>query len=825
MSVTAVSIYVNISIFLIFSICWLYIISFYPMQLMNQFNDFLRPHADYAGRNRLLKGVFSIVAILLCQLLLNHIAWGQDFDALMGDAHFPWHITANELNFDETNQVYIATGNVVISKMDKKIVADQVYFDHKKMTATATGHVVMTVDQDIITADQLEIDLNTEQGSLQNGSFFLHKENFHIRGNQILKTGPDSYQADKASLTTCDGKTPAWKITGRNLNITIEGYGYAQHAVFWIKNVPVFYTPFIAFPVKSKRQTGLLPPQMGISSRKGYYYNQPLFWAINDHMDATFYDHYMQERGNKLGAELRYIAGPQTRGALMLDYFEDHKVDDGEGSNSEDWGYDDSLDESDGRDSDILRPNRDRYWLRMKHDQRLPWQFSAKLDLDVVSDQDYLKEFKSGYSGYTDTDDYFNDEFYRDLDDYNDAVRLNRLNISRNWSRFNLNSEFRWFDNVISRQQDERDTTVQRLPFVRLDAPKQQLSNSPFYFNMRNEYTHFYRQDTNTPNRVLEDHRFDIYPRVFLPLDWKNYGTIEPSMGYRATAWQVIDEEEPLEDHDDQDRHFRQLPDYRVDLSTEFYRIFNTQSDSIDRVKHTVRPRFIYTYVPEEDQSDLPNFDVIDRIEKENILTYSLTNLITYRSNRGSKSQNNAAAKRPKYHYQQVLRLFLEQSYDFNEAAEDDPAEWQNTKTQEPFSPVYGRLELTPEAYVSLLADGEWSPYDSAMISHSVAANLWDNRGDRLTVEHRYQDEIDHLNQEGIESIYAKLGLTVNQTLSFTAEYEKDLYADKEILASLGGLYKAQCWSFRLTFTREDDDEKIEFMIGLHGLGEFESGL
>lgn len=256
--------------------------------------------------------ILILGSIVICLQLFSCPALGQDLDTLMGDAHFPWHITADELNFDEADQVYVATGNVVISKMDKKIIADRVYFDHKRMIATASGHVVMTVGKDIIAADQLEIDLNTEQGSLQNGSFFLHKENFHIRGDQIQKTGPDSYQADKASLTTCDGDNPAWKITGRNLNITIEGYGYAQHAVFWVKKIPVFYTPFIAFPVKSKRQTGLLPPQMGTSSRKGYHYNQPFFWAINDHMDATFYDHYMQERGNKLGAELRYIAGPQT---------------------------------------------------------------------------------------------------------------------------------------------------------------------------------------------------------------------------------------------------------------------------------------------------------------------------------------------------------------------------------------------------------------------------------------------------------------------------------------------------------------------------------
>jgi LPS-assembly protein len=798
------------------------IVLMHPLNYRFHGSGKLSSRGPFPAPGRLVCGTCLLCLMLL---LIYGTAWGQNPDNVLGNTQFPWHITADELNFDETNQVYIATGNVVIKKMDKKISADSVQFDHKKMIAHASGNVVMTVDRDTIAADSLRIDLNTEAGTIQNGSFFLYKENFHIKGKQIIKTGRDSYYADKASLTSCDGKKPAWKITARKLNITIEGYGYARHAVFWVKNIPVFYTPFIAFPVKSLRQTGLLPPHIGTSSRKGFYYHQPLFWAINDSMDATFYDHFMELRGNKLGAELRYIAGAQTKGTLMLDYFEDSKVDDGVGDNSRDWGYDDALDDAAGADDDNLRPNRDRYWFRMKHDQALPWHFSAKLDLDVVSDQDYLKEFKSGYTGYKFSDDYYNDEFNRDIDDYNDPVRLNRLNFSRNWSRFNLNTEFRWYDDVISRQQEDRDLTVQRLPFVRLDAPKQQLGTSLFYGTMLNEYTYFYRENTNTANSVLQDHRLHIYPRVYLPLNWLSYFTLEPSMGLRATYWQVVACEDPAEDRDDSESYQREIPDYQVDLSTEFYRIFNTDLGLIDRMKHVVRPHITYTYVPEEDQSDYPYFDSRDRIEKENTLTYSLTNLFTYRSRIMTGKPSVGVTTVPEYNYQQIVRLFVEQSYDFNEAAADDPAEWENGETQEPFSPVYGRLELTPEKYITLQADAEWSPYENDLISHSASTVLSDKRGDRLTVEHRYKQDIPNIDQSGLESAYAKLRIAVTDALSATAEYEKDLFEDQEILASVGALYKAQCWSLQLTYTREDDEEKYDFMIGLHGLGEIESGL
>ncbi len=787
------------------------------MQHLNRRKAQHRWRNTYALMSR-VRGAFSRSGYVLCLLLLLcGTVWGQDLGKVPGEEPFPWHITADELSFDETDQVYIATGDVVISKMDKQISADRVHFDHKKMEVLATGHVIMSVGRDMITADSLQIDLESEKGILHNGSVFLRQENFHIHGNEIVKTGKDSYFVDEARLTTCDGEKPAWKITGRNLNVTIEGYGYANHAVFWIKDIPVFYTPFIAFPVKSKRQTGFLPPQFGSSSRKGLEYNQPLFWAINDSMDATVYDHYMDRRGNKLGAEFRYVMSPLTKGSLMMDYLEDEKVDDNTDGNH-DWGYDDKPDE------DVLRTNRNRYWFRMKHDQALPWRFSAMADLDIVSDQDYLKEFQSGYTGYDDTKDYYNRKFNREIDDYNDPIRLNRLNINRNWSSFSLDAEFRWYDNVISRQQDDRDTTVQRLPFIQLNASKQQLGSSLFYGSMSNEYTYFYREDTDTTNGVTRDHRFDVYPRIYLPLRWKTYFTLEPSMGFRGTYWQVVDHEDSLKDPDNDKTFHRELMDYQLDLSTEAYNILHTDSDKIDRYRHTFNPRIVYTYIPEEDQSAYPDFDAKDRIGKQNRLTYSLTNLLTFRSRLRKNNSTEEQSIDPEFHYQRFLRLYLEQSYNFSPVGEDDLSSGEDNKqTRKSFSPVYGRLELTPGNYISLEADAEWSTYENDLISRNFSTSLWDRRGDRLALEYRYRQDMPDIGQVGLKSAYAKLSIAMTDSLSATAEYEKDLNQDNHLLTSIGALYKAQCWSFQLTYTREEGDDRYDFMIGFRGLGEIES--
>ena len=108
-------------------------------------------------------------------------------------------------------------------------------------------------------------------------------------------------------------------------------------------------------------------------------------------------------------------------------------------------------------------------------------------------------------------------------------------------------------------------------------------------------------------------------------------------------------------------------------------------------------------------------------------------------------------------------------------------------------------------------------------MSRNFSTTLWDSRGDRLSIENRFKQDIPNIDQEDLESIYAKLQITITEALSAMAEYEEDLYEDKEVLAGIGVLYKAQCWSFQLTFTREEEEEKYDFMIGLNGLGEIES--
>ena len=752
--------------------------------------------------------IFTIIFANTAALAFDHV-FDNAQKKQVDEPDNPWHLVADEISYDKKNSVYIAKSNVAITKNEKKLFADFVSFDHNAMQVVAKGHVVMTAGEDTIFCDSMEMDLKTETGTLYNGTIFIKKNNFHIKGDKILKTGKNSYAADKASISTCDGNHPDWKITGKNLKVTIEGYGSVNHAAFWVKNMPVLYTPFFVFPVKLKRQTGLLLPQMGHSSRKGIEYTQPFYLVINESSDLTFYEHHMSRRGDKFGLEYRYVLDEKSKGTVMYDFLDDRQTDDGTPGSGDDWGYE---------DDDVLRPNSDRYWFRMKHDQAMPLGLFAKLDIDLVSDQDYLREFKDGYTGFRNTEKYFIKNFGRELDAYDDSVRINRLNLNRLFSLYSLNAEVRWNDNVINRRFENIDETLQELPFIGFNASKQKISTFPVYFDFDSEYTYFYSEDG------INGHRLDLYPRFYLPYRYKNYLTLEPSFGIRNTAWHIdkFCRDSALEDN----RQNRMLYDIKLDLSTEIFNIARSDKGRFDRrIKNIIRPQIIYEYIPYKSQDKYPLFDAADRIEKKNIITYSITNTMIsktteHKKTKGLNKEQKSTEIEPennenKYQNQTCRRLCrfkVEQSYDIGEEREKNRLKWSNKKNKRPFSPIYCEVELNPADYFFLKAEAKWSPYEGDFQSRNIAACILNQRGDRAFVEHRYTED-------SSESFYTDLSIKVSDRISAYSEYERNMHDGKSIKTGIGFLYTARCWSMNLDFCKEDNEIKYAFMINLYGLG------
>ncbi len=734
-----------------------------------------------------------------------------------------WHISAAKGTHDYERGLYIADGGVVIKGGTTRLEADHLEFNNTTNDAMARGHVLLISGEDTVTCEALAINLATETGTIYDGTIFVQENNFYIRGLKITKTGKDSYLAQQASLTSCNTETPDWKISAKNVRVTIGGYGVAKHATFYAGKIPALYTPLLGFPAKTRRQTGLLVPEYTLSDRKGFELNQPLFVAINRGSDATLFADYMEKRGTKLGLEYRYILDPKSRGTLRFDYLDDQKIDDGTDATS-DYSYSSTPD----------RTNTDRYWFRMKHDQSLPMGWKAKLDLDVVSDADYLREFKEGYTGFTNTQNLFADNFGRSLDDYDDTTRANQLNLNKIGDTYSLNMDVDWYDDVEARQLNEDDTTLQTLPAVTLETVRQRINRSALYFDLDAGYKNFFRQDTTTA--LVNGQRTDIHPTLYYPVQAGRYLNLEPSMGLRQTAWYADDY--TLSDESNGGFSHRELADINLEMSTRLSRVFTPANGFAEKIKHELMPALEYNYIPDVDQDDLPYFDDQDRIARQNQVTWSVTNRFTSRKVKPlpqdkkttltatAGMSKNAGEKEAKtediYHEFAWVKLYQTYYFDDYTYYYDDDEDVTRYDIDQSFSDISLESEFSPFEWLSLELDVDWSAQDNQFTMWNTGFTLKDTRKDTILCRYRYQREASEpVTVDPSETLYVKADVAITPKLNAFLTYENDLYSNEQVEIATGIRYHRQCWSMELTYRDELDDRSIGFMINLYGIGEF----
>ncbi|MEO5656849.1 MAG: LPS assembly protein LptD, partial [Nitrospiria bacterium] len=164
------------------------------------------------------------------------------------------------------------------------------------------------------------------------GRLFLPRDHYHVSGDRIERLADQRYRLEGAVLTTCDwdeakGERPVWRLRARRLTIEPERYLTARDVMFDINNVPVFYLPYLIWPVKTERQSGLLQPHLGYSTSEGLKVRQPIFVTLGPSQDLTLTLDERTRRGEGGLLEYRYRFSRRSRGQIEVEVFRDRVTD------------------------------------------------------------------------------------------------------------------------------------------------------------------------------------------------------------------------------------------------------------------------------------------------------------------------------------------------------------------------------------------------------------------------------------------------------------------------------------------------------------------
>jgi LPS-assembly protein len=702
------------------------------------------------------------------------------------EAPLPWKITADRLTHQQKPEEIIAEGNVFLqqykgdSPSGLEIQADRIQYNVNENFVNASGNLRLNEKSIEVRASDARIELVNQIGVFKEASIFWAEYNLLVSGDLIEKTAQEIYHIEYGKFTSCfreKDKAPDWSIWGRDVKVSLNEYAKLKHATIRIKDVPVFYLPYLRLPIGNKKKSGFLFPEYSSSSRNGTGLITPFFINLSPSYDMTLYPGYYSDRGPLLAGDFRYAAGFNSRGTFMFNYLDD-KLED---TPANDY-------KSDG----ILRTNSSRYWFRGKADHDFGNRLVAKLDVDVVSDHDYLQEFKKGIVGFDQSSRNFLDIYKRGFQNETLDLRNNTLQLSKIWKTTDLQTEISIIDDV--RDAPDEITPPWAVPRIAYSGLLPFLQ-SPVDLVWGTEYVYFWRDEG------VGAHRIDLYPQLNGPLTFSPYLESSYQVGLRETLYFIEPHDNASEGlYDD----FESRTQYNVFLTgaTTFSRDYDISIKKYKTFRHAIRPELSYLLVQTSDQDSLPILDTEDRISEKNWLQYSLNNYFrAIRLDEISLFTSNFSS------------LSINQVYDIN-------------ADEHPFSDI--SLEFTIRGFRDLFFRYETSVsvYGEGVTSYSLETRYQNTRGDRLNLDYRYKKNPEisppyFYSDAGGESL-SELSTILESRLSklFSVKFYNtySVSSNETIDSTFSLVYHNPCWTIEFTANNTPDDTSFYILFSLAGI-------
>ena len=435
------------------------------------------------------------------------------------------------------------TGAVDVRRGRQRLNAEQARYDANTRQVEASGEVEF-VDSGgaSVHTPKLVLNLDTRVGAADAGRYVLPDGLGRGDTEGILFEGPDHTRLKRPRFTTCPPGTDHWFLRASEITLdTAEDIGTAHHARAEFFGVPLFYLPYFTFPISDKRKSGFLVPQLGYGSSVGAVVAAPYYLNLAPQYDDTLTPRWFSDRGLQLQNEFRYL-GPGGEGQLHTEYLPNDK-----------------------------QSGEDRAAVTLRHRQTGSPTWNALVDIERVSDRDYLSDF-------------------------GDRIGVtSRTHLTQNAEVNYRGASTSFTARATDYQTLDRSIAPTSEPYARLPQlvfgwrPAAGLGRPQF--RLDNELTRFERDVGVTGERV------HVNPAIQWPLN-RAYGFLTPEVGGRYIGYRLQDGAA--------ERPSAGAPYAAVDGGLFFDRetVFGRRD-----YLHTLEPRLYYLYVPHRDQDDQPIFD------------------------------------------------------------------------------------------------------------------------------------------------------------------------------------------------------------------------
>ena len=202
----------------------------------------------------------------------------------------------------------ILTGNVLISRDNFQLEADRVSFLSSTGNGDAEGNVRIRRPNTLLIGDTASLNVRTNTFDLYNSSFVNYKNRLRGLSDLIIGESNGDLELVNGNITFCSPGVNSWDIQANRIYLNkSSGRGWAEDVIFRAKDIPIFYTPALGFPLDDRRLTGFLFPNFSLGSTSGTEVTIPFYWDLAPNYDLVIQPRFMSKRGTAIGLHGRYL--------------------------------------------------------------------------------------------------------------------------------------------------------------------------------------------------------------------------------------------------------------------------------------------------------------------------------------------------------------------------------------------------------------------------------------------------------------------------------------------------------------------------------------
>ncbi|MBA2651103.1 MAG: LPS-assembly protein LptD [Tatlockia sp.] len=736
-------------------------------------------------------------------------------------------IKADEVSFYREGRSQLS-GNVEVQQTGRIVNAQTAYVYRDAKTNQVSqiellGKVQYLEAGRLMIAKKAMINPQDKSGKIED---VLYRFNSQQRGQILPSWGRASfverfpnndYLLQKVTYTTCAPQDNAWQIEADSIKLdSANSKGVARNAKLYVRNWPIFYTPYLSFPTSKERKSGFLMPVAGSSNVGGFDLAIPYYWNIAPNYDATITPHLYTKRGLMFESQYRYMS-PNSYSTVQGRFI------------GQDRAYKKFLNDNKLLFPHLRNKSSDRWAVELNNSTYLTPDLHLGVNFQQVSDPYFLQDFTTNFAILTE----------RQL--------LRQADLSYTTNHWFFKGMAQSYQTLHPINETPVAEIYQRLPQLIANGTYDELPfNANFtvhgqfdYFKWPSDTLYSYPSDrlfTYTPDGP----RYHLNPILSVPF-MKPWGYLTPTMelveNYYDLHYQSFHEKSNFN---------RTIPRYIVDSGLYFDRQTSFRGKSYSQ---TLEPRLYYLKVPYHNQTQIPVFDSgymifnsdqlfrpnrfsgFDRIGDTNQLSYALSS--RWLSDEFGREKASVSIGQIRYFANRQVMLCQN---NFSDYCVESPLTLGSLSLTAKNSPLVSRgvYHFSPNWIIA--SDYAWDPATNATNNGHVNFHYEHGINKILNAGYSYlvNGDITTVAYSGIQSnplhqLTFSYAWPFNAKWSTLGGYNYNISKRFEMMSFLGVQYDNCCWAVRLiggrTFRnldaqlRPDYNNNFSIQILLKGLG------